>query len=69
MALSDADGIVFAANPAYLQLYEYKPEEVIGHSFSIIFPAAARPQVIEQYKAVFAAHDATPHCGCSRCGQ
>ena len=61
MALSDGDGIVIAANPAYLQLYEYRPEEVIGHSFSIIFPAAARPQAIEEYKSVFAARDATPH--------
>ena len=61
MALSDADGIVIAANQAYLQLYEYKVEEVIGHSFSIIFPEQARPQVIEEYKAVFAARDATPH--------
>ena len=67
MALSDADGIVFAANPAYLQLYEYKPEEVIGHSFSIIFPEQARPQVIEQYKAVFAAQRRHPVRGCSRC--
>jgi PAS domain S-box-containing protein len=61
MALSDADGIVIAANPAYLHLYEYKPEEVIGQSFSIIFPEQARPQAIEQYKAVFAASGATPH--------
>ncbi len=61
MALSDADGIVVAANPAYLQLYEYKAEEVIGHSFSIIFPEQARPRVIEEYKAVFAASDASPH--------
>ncbi len=61
MALSDAGGIVIAANPAYLQLYEYQPEEVIGHSFSIVFPEQARPQVIEEYKAVFAASDATPH--------
>lgn len=61
MALSDADGIVFAANGAYLHLYEYTPEEVIGHSFSIIFPEEARAQAIEQYKAVFTASDATPH--------
>ena len=38
MAFSDADGIVLAANAAYLGLYGYSADEVIGHSFAIIFP-------------------------------
>lgn len=58
MALSDADGIVLAANPAYLSLYGYRQEEVIGNSFAIIFPQAVREQAIAQYKAVFASEAA-----------
>ncbi len=38
MALSAPDGTVLAANPAYYQLYGFKPEEVIGKNFFIIFP-------------------------------
>lgn len=54
LALSDAEGIVVAANPAYLDLYGFTAEEVIGQLFNIIFPEAEREQVLEQYKAVFA---------------
>ena len=53
MALSDPEGIVLAANPAYLRLYGYKLEEVIGHSFAIIFPEERRASAVEQYKVVF----------------
>lgn len=53
MVLSDANGVVFDANPAYLHLYGYDAAQVIGRSFSIIFPAEAREQAIEQYKAIF----------------
>jgi PAS domain S-box-containing protein len=53
MALSNADGIVLAANRAYYQLYGYRPEQVLGQSFSIIFPAAQRSWAITQYAAVF----------------
>jgi PAS domain S-box-containing protein len=53
MALSDAEGIVVDANPAYYELYGYTAEEVIGHSFSIIFPEDYRTTAIEQYKQVF----------------
>ena len=38
MVLSDPHGIVLAANPAYLRLYGFPEEAVVGHSFAIIFP-------------------------------
>src|ERR1700752_2592836 len=42
MVLSNADGIVIAANAAYYQLYGYPPEQVLGKSFAIIFPEERR---------------------------
>jgi len=59
MALSDSQGIVIAANPAYYKLYGYKPEQVIGQSFAIIFPQDIREYAQEQYKKVFQS-DVTP---------
>jgi PAS domain S-box-containing protein len=53
MALSNADGIVLAANPAYYQLYGYPPEQVLGHSFAMIFPADQRASAVAQYEALF----------------
>jgi PAS domain S-box-containing protein len=53
MALSNAEGIVLAANPAYYQLYGYTPEQVLGQSFAIIFPADERASAVEQYTALF----------------
>lgn len=53
MALSDADGIVLAANQAYFQLYGYPAEEVLGQNYAIIYPEAARQQSIERYKEAF----------------
>jgi PAS domain S-box-containing protein/putative nucleotidyltransferase with HDIG domain len=54
MALSDPEGIVFAANPAYHNLFGYTPEQVIGKSFAIIFPAEFQEQALKQYKITFA---------------
>jgi PAS domain-containing protein len=54
MALSDSEGIVIAANPAYYNLYGYTPEQVIGKSFAVIFPAEFQEQALEQYKITFA---------------
>lgn len=58
MALSDPAGIVRAANPAYYRLYGYTPDEVIDHSFAIIFPPEMREWALAQYQAVF--HTNTP---------
>jgi PAS domain S-box-containing protein len=60
MALSDAEGIVFAANAAYLDLYGFPAEAVLGHSFAIIFPEATRQQAIQNYKTVFTRGDTEP---------
>ena len=54
IAVSDPDGIVLAANPAYLTLYGYDEAEVVGHSFAIIFPAEQRESAAAQYREVFA---------------
>jgi PAS domain S-box-containing protein len=58
MALSDYEGIVQAANPAYYRLYGYTADEVIGRSFTIIFPPDMREWAMTQYQAVF--HTSTP---------
>ena len=54
LALSDPDGTVLAANPAYLGLYDYGEDEVVGRSFAVIFPEEQRAWAEEQYRAVFA---------------
>ena len=53
IALSDPRGIVLAANPAYYALYGYGPEEIVGKSFSIIFPPEQRAQAEVAYRQVF----------------
>jgi PAS domain S-box-containing protein len=54
MAISDPEGIVLRVNPAYCRLYGYTPDQVIGHSFALIFPKEQQAWAVEQYKAVFA---------------
>ena len=53
MALSDAEGIVLAANPAYCRLYGYAPEEIIGRSFTLVYPEAERAEAEARYRAIF----------------
>jgi two-component system, OmpR family, phosphate regulon sensor histidine kinase PhoR len=53
MALSDAQGRVLAANAAFYQLYGYKPEEVLGNTFAIIFSKEQQAWAETQYKIVF----------------
>ena len=53
LAVSDPDGIVLMANPAYYELYGYGPEEVLGHSFAIIFPPDQREAAIQLYRETF----------------
>jgi PAS domain S-box-containing protein len=60
MALSNAEGIVLAANPAYYQLFGYSPEQVLGQSFALIFPAEQRPDAVAQYTALFQQHTNIP---------
>ncbi len=54
MALSDPDGILVAANPAYFDLFGYTPEQALGVSFAIMFAEENRAEAVEQYKIVFA---------------
>jgi PAS domain S-box-containing protein len=60
MALSDSNGIVTMANPAYYQLYGFSPEEVLGHSFALIFPPEQQESAVEQYRAIFASDTPPP---------
>ena len=53
MALSDADGTVIRANPAYLELYGFAHEEVVGHNFAIIFPENVRDHANRLYQEAF----------------
>lgn len=53
MALSDASGVVLAANPAYYRLYGYEPQDVLGKSFALIFPAEQRDWAVTQYRETF----------------
>jgi PAS domain S-box-containing protein len=60
MVLSDGEGVVLDANPAYLQLYGYTAEQVIGHSFALIFSPDAREAALAQYKQIFASEEHPP---------
>lgn len=60
MALSTSDGTVFAANPAYFQLYGYSSEDVIGKNFSIIFPEENRTLAQEMYGYFFQSPTISP---------
>src|SRR6476469_7226689 len=60
LALSNRQGIVLMANSAYLQLYGYSADEVIRHSFAIIFPEALRQWAVEEYHKTFEAPSIAP---------
>ncbi len=53
MVLTDADGLILAANPAYCALHELVPDQLVGQSLAVIFPEAARPAAMAHYRAVF----------------
>src|SRR5438067_6881918 len=53
MAISTADGIVQAANPAYYRLYRLSPEQINGKDFSVIFPSEQRESTMNLYNYVF----------------
>lgn len=53
MALSDLEGIVVQANPAYYQLYGYSPDEVIGKNFAVIYPEEQREWARAEYVRTF----------------
>lgn len=53
VALSDAQGTVITANSAYFALYGYRPEEIVGQHYSVIFAPEARKAARESYNQVF----------------
>ncbi|MBC7877924.1 MAG: PAS domain S-box protein [Anaerolineales bacterium] len=53
MALSDSQGIVLAANPAYFALYGCTADQVVGVSFARIFPQEQQQWALEQYRIAF----------------
>ncbi len=54
IALSDPDGLVLAANPAYAELYGYPLDLVVGYSFAAIFPPERRDWALAGYREAFA---------------
>ncbi len=60
MALSDANGAVLSANPAYYDLYGHTPGQIIGKNFAVIFSEDSQEQAREQYKTVFADNNIPP---------
>ena len=61
MALSDQNGIVLAVNPAYCRLYGFTPEQLVGHSFALIFPEHARADAELQYHDIFQSGEERAH--------
>jgi diguanylate cyclase (GGDEF)-like protein/PAS domain S-box-containing protein len=53
MVISDRDGVVLMANPAYTTLYGYPLEQVIGQPFTLIFPEDRRAYALEIYQDIF----------------
>ncbi|GEM_PF-599245 len=53
IAVSDKEGIVLAANPAYFKLYGFNAKEIIGKDFLVIFPEDQRQVARERYRQVF----------------
>jgi len=60
IALSTRDGTVLRANPAYYQLYGFKPEEVIGKNFAIIFPKEQQQWAQVLYERMFTSPTISP---------
>jgi PAS domain S-box-containing protein len=57
MVLTDADGIIQLANPAYLALLDRDAAEVVGHPFTRFVPQSERAQAEHAYLAMFQATD------------
>lgn len=53
LTISDENGYILAANPAYCRLLGFKEEEVLNKKFTFIFPPNGRKEAEERYKKVF----------------
>ncbi|OGB06313.1 MAG: hypothetical protein A3E25_00180 [Burkholderiales bacterium RIFCSPHIGHO2_12_FULL_69_20] len=51
MAVIDADGIYRIVNPAYGALYGHAPTELVGRSFTSVFPEEQRARVLAMHQA------------------
>jgi PAS domain S-box-containing protein len=60
MALSDAQGTVLDVNMAYLNLYGYTYEEVVGQNFAVIFPEEFREFANKEYQEAFHSREVPP---------
>src|SRR5215213_9056815 len=53
IAVTDAEGIFLAANPAYCRLYGYDQEAMLGRPLTIVFPEEQHEEVLAQYRTFF----------------
>jgi PAS domain S-box-containing protein len=60
MALSDEQGTVIDVNIAYLHLYGYTYEEVVGQNFAVIFPEEFREFANKEYQEAFHLREVPP---------
>ncbi len=60
MVLSDAEGTILAANPAYYQLVGATPEDVLGQSFAALLPESRRLWATDGYRRLFTEVEARP---------
>jgi len=60
LLLEGPNGTILAVNPAYLGLFGYPSEQVVGQSFVLIFPPDQRAAAQETYQTVFQAAELTP---------
>jgi PAS domain S-box-containing protein len=60
MALSDEQGTVLDVNMAYIELYGYTYEEVVGQNFAVIFPEDFRSLANQEYQEAFHIREVPP---------
>ncbi len=61
LALSDPEGRVLAVNNAYCSLYGFTRDQLIGHTFALIFPPEARAQAELSYRETFERGEVVVH--------
>lgn len=57
MVVSNPDGVVLVANPAYQRLCGLNRDEALGKRFEVMFPPGARADASSAYRAVFPGPD------------
>ncbi|MCC7021323.1 MAG: PAS domain S-box protein [Thermomicrobiales bacterium] len=57
MVLTDPEGGILAANPAYGELYGIAPAALVGQSFAVVMPEGEREAAVTTYRASFAGPD------------